>query len=128
MSVEKLEKRPNTWQEKLNWYLSIIVLALLTIAPPILCGLFYLSQVPDITWKHDDGLTLDRIWMHRERRPLGIGYQGQHVLYKYSDTEVCLETKLRFFLWGESRIAEPGTRNQKMILIDGDWQPTGERC
>jgi hypothetical protein len=128
MSLAKSKKQPTPLQEKLNWYLTIFVLGLTIILPPILCGLFYLSQVPDISWERDNGLTSDRIWMYRERRPLGIAYQGQRVLWESSPTEVCVETKLRFLLWGSSRLAEPATSSQKMILIDNKWQPTGERC
>jgi hypothetical protein len=128
MTVEKVEKQTSPLQEKINWYLSIFVLTLTVIIPPLLCGLFYLSRVPDVSWVRNNGLTLDRIWMHQERRPLGIGYQGQRVLYEYSDTEVCVETKLRFLLWGDSRIAKAETSSRKMILVDDHWESTGERC
>lgn len=126
--VEKSGKPASRFQERLNWYLTLFVLALTLIVPPILCGLFYLSQVPDISWERNNGLTRDRIWMYEERRPLGIGYQGQRVLYEYNDTEVCVETKLRFLLWGDSRIAEPATTSQKMVLVDDHWESIGEKC
>jgi hypothetical protein len=128
MSLTKAEKLPINWRERLNWYLTIFVLALTIIIPLLLCGLFYLSQVPDITWTRDDGLTIDRIWMYHERRPLGIGYQGQRVIFEYSPTEVCVQTRLRFLLWGSSRLAQPATAGQKMILVNNHWQATGEKC
>jgi hypothetical protein len=128
MSLDRSKKEPSPLQEKLNWYLTIFVLALTVILPPILCGLFYLSQVPDISWQRNNGLTSDRIWMYRERRPLGIAYQGQRVIWEYSPTEVCVQTKLRFWLWNRSRLASPATASQKMILVDDQWQPTGQKC
>ncbi|NJN96129.1 MAG: hypothetical protein HC875_19495 [Anaerolineales bacterium] len=70
------------------------------IVPPILCSLFYLSQVPEVMWQRDDQLTFDRIWMYRERRPLGVAYQTQRVVEYYSPSEVCVQNDLQFFLWG----------------------------
>jgi hypothetical protein len=66
--------------------------------------------------------------MYRERRPLGIAYQSHRVITEYSDTEVCVENRLRFFLWGSSRQAQPNTSSQKMVLMEERWQPTGEAC
>lgn len=125
--MQKAEKRPTPLQERINTLLTIVVLALFVIVPPLLCGLFYLSQVPDISWG-DAPLNYSRIWMHRERRPVGIGYQNHRVISEYSETEVCVENRLRFFLWGGSRGAQPATSSQKMILVDQDWQATGEAC
>jgi hypothetical protein len=125
--MQKVEKRPSSLQERINTALTILVLALFIIVPPLLCGLFYLSRVPDISWG-DAPLNYSRIWMHRERRPVGIGYQSHRVITEYSETEVCVENKLRFFLWGRSRGAEPATSSQKMVLVDQDWQATGEAC
>jgi len=123
-----MSKKPSNLQERINYYLTIIVLALVVIVPPLLCGLFYLSQVPDITWGPDNGLTFTRIWMHREPRPLGIGYQSQRVITQYSDTEVCVETRLRFLLWGQSDKAQPNTTSRELVLLDSRWQPNGEQC
>ena len=117
-----------TQVENLKWYLSLLVLFLLMVVPPTLCSLFYLSQVPDVTWASNDGLTYDRIWLYRDRRPVGLGYQNQRVVTEYSDTKVCVENKLRFLLWGRSRSAEPGLSSQKMIFVDSRWQPAGEEC
>ncbi len=126
--MSKSEKHPSPLQEKLNWALTIIVLALVIVVPPILCGLMYLSQVPDITWGNEEGLAFSRIWMHREGRPLGIGYQGQRIVEEYSDIEVCVETRLRFLLWGDSRQAAPATNSRMMIWANDRWQPNGEPC
>jgi hypothetical protein len=79
-------------------------------------------------WQRDDNLTFDRIWMHRERRPLGIGYQRQRVIASFSPTEVCVQNDLRFFLWGRSKEAEPVTYSRRMVLVDNLWQSTGEAC
>jgi hypothetical protein len=54
--MQKPNKLPTPLQEKLNTTLTIIVLALFISLPPILCGLLYLSQVPDVTWGEDDPL------------------------------------------------------------------------
>lgn len=98
------------------------------IVPPILCGLFYLSQTPEVMWQRDDQLTFDRIWMHRERRPLGIAYQTQRVVEFYSPGEVCVQNDLRFFLWGRSSEAQPSTSNHRLVLVNNLWQSTGEAC
>ena len=120
--------QPTNVQEKINWYLSLVVLALFFIVPPLLCSLLYLSQVPDISWERNDGLVYDRIWLHRDRRPAGLGYQNQRVAARYSDTEVCVETRLRFLLWRSSPEAAPATTSRELRLIDNRWQPTGQSC
>jgi len=128
MSTTDTSRKPSKLQEKINYYLTIVVLALFVIVPPVSCGLLYLSQVPDVTWGNDDGLTYTRIWMHRERRPVGVGIQRQRVVETYSDTEVCAEFQLRFILWGRSPEAEPVTSERTMVLVNGRWQPSGEEC
>lgn len=120
--------RPGRLQAKINWYLSLLALFLLVTLPPMLCALFYLSQTPDISWERDDHVTYDRIWMYRERRPLGIGYQSQRIVAEYSQTEVCVQTNLRFFLWGQSKEAEAAESQRMLVLIDDQWQPNGEMC
>ena len=122
------EKKPNAAQEKVNLILTIVVIFLLIVVPPVLCGLFYLSQVPDITIGDGAGPNYTRIWMYRERRPLGIGLQSRRVVETYSDTELCAETRLRFLLWGNSRLVRPATSSQIMTLQNDQWQPTGEEC
>jgi hypothetical protein len=123
-----MPKQPTKLQQQINWYLSLLVLFLFLIVPPILCSLMYLSQVPEVMWQRDDDLTFDRIWMYRERRPLGLAYQTQRVIKEYSQTEVCVQSKLHFLLWGRSAAAEPNTSSQRMVRVDGLWQPTGEAC
>ncbi len=123
-----MPKQPSKLQQQINWYLSLLVLFLFVTVPPILCGLFYLSQVPEVMWQGEGNLTYDRIWMYRERRPLGIAYQTQRVIETYSPTEVCVENKLRFFLWGSSERAEEATISQKMVFVDSQWQSTGQAC
>ncbi len=123
-----MSKKQSKLQEKINKSLTIVALFLLVTLPPILCGLFYLSQAPDITWESADGLTYTRIWMYRERRPVGIGYQSRRVIKEYSYSEACVETRLRFLLWGKSLKAEPSTSSRQMILVDNRWQSTGEVC
>ena len=126
--LNSMSKQPTKLQQQINWYLSLLVLVLFLIIPPISCSLFYLSQVPEVMWQRDDNLTFDRIWMHRERRPLGIGYQTQWVIASYSPTEVCVQNDLRFFLWGRSKEAEPTTISRRMVWVDGLWQSTGQAC
>jgi len=124
----RMADQPSKLQQQINWYLSLLVIFLLIITPPILCGLLYLSRVPDVTWERPDQITYDRIWLYRERRPVGIGYQNRRVIAEYSDTELCAEYNLRFFLWGRSSAAQPATSTQKMVLAENRWQPTGEEC
>lgn len=115
-------------QEDLNWYLSLVVLFLFIVVPPILCSLFYLSRVPDITFGGDGDLTYSRIWMYRESRPVGIAYESRRLVERYSETEVCVQNDLRFFLWGESRKAEPATSRSTMEFLNGRWQRIEEGC
>ena len=121
-------KQPTKLQQQINWYLSLLILFLFLTVPPILCSLLYLSQVPEVMWQRDDDLTFDRIWMYRERRPLGIAYQAQRVIKEYSQTEICVQSTLHFFLWGSSKEAEPNTSSHRMVQVAGLWQPTGEAC
>jgi hypothetical protein len=123
-----MAKQPSNLQEKLNWILTITVLVLSFIVPLLLCGLFYLSQVPDITWGGEGRPTYTRIWLHRERRPVGLGYESRRVTLEYNDHEICVQNKLRFLLWGKSAQAEPATTQLKLALINNRWQPTGEPC
>jgi len=114
-------------QEKINFYLTIGVFALLIVVPPVLCSLFYLSRVPDVSWG-DGSPTYTRIWMHRERRPVGIGYESRRIFVQYSETEICVENKLRFFLWGTSYRTRPATSHTTMVLVNNHWQQTGQVC
>jgi len=120
--------QPGKMKQNINWYLSWVVIALLIILPPIWCGFLYLSSVPEVIWEDSDGISFDRIWMYRERRPVGIGYQSRRVIEEYSPTEVCAETQLRFFLWGKSREADPATAAHVLTFANNRWQPTGEEC
>lgn len=123
-----MAKQASKLQQQINWYLSLFVLILFVLVPPVLYGLFYLSQVPEVMWQRDDELTFDRIWMYRERRPLGIAYQTQRVIQEYSQAEVCVQSSLHFFLWGRSSQAQPATSSHRMVLVDNHWQSTGEVC
>jgi hypothetical protein len=123
-----MSKNQSNLQEQINWYLSLLVLILFIILPPILFGLFYLSRVPDVSWGTGDNLSYTRIWMYRERRPLGVAYENRQVVKQYSSTEVCIQHKLGFLLWGQSREAKPSTSRRTMVLVNDRWQPTGEAC
>ena len=123
-----MPKQQSKLQNQINWYLSLLVLFLFVTVPPILCALFYLSQVPEVMWERDESLTYDRIWLYRERRPLGIAYQAQRVTKEYSQIEVCVQSDLRFFLWGSSKEAEAATSSHRMVWVDNQWQSTGEAC
>ena len=123
-----MSNQPSKLQQQLNWFLSLLVILLLFIIPPLLCGLLYLSRVPDVTWERSDGVTYDRIWLYRERRPVGIGYQTRRVIAEPDSTEICAENGVRFFLWRKSAEAQPSTYSQKMVLVNDQWQPTGEAC
>ncbi len=123
-----MTEKKNTLQEKINLYLSIVVLVLFVLVPPIACGLLYLSRVPDITWEGEDNRSYTRIWMYRERRPLGIAQEKRSVVEHYSDSEVCIETSLSFLLWGKSDKATPITNRHIMIFLNNRWQFNGEPC
>ena len=121
-------QKPGKLQEQINFYLTIIVLLLLVVTPPVGCALIYLSRVPDVTWDRDDGITYDRIFMHRERRPVGLGYQSQRITTRYGPTEACAENRLRFFLWGDARETEPVNYSQRIVFNNEHWQLTGQPC
>jgi hypothetical protein len=123
-----MAKEPGKLQQQINWYLSLFVLFLFVTVPPVLCGLFYLSRVPEVMWERDDSLTYDRIWLYRERGPLGIAYQTQRIIKEYSQTEVCVQSALHFFLWGSSKEAEAATSSHRMVWLDNQWQSTGQAC
>jgi hypothetical protein len=121
-------KQASAFHEKLNWYLTLLVLFLFVSVPPILCSLFYLSQVPDVVWARDDQLTFDRIWIYRTRRPAGIGYQSQRVVDTYSPTEVCVQNRVHFFLWAKAEEVVGATSRHVVVLNDNRWQSTGQVC
>lgn len=122
------KEEPTKLQVRINTILTVVVLSLFIIVPPIMCGLFYLSQVPDVTLGNPDNARFVRVWMHRERRPVGLGFQIRQVAERYSDDEICARTSLRFLLWGESEAVERSTQTKVMTLANGRWQPTGEEC
>ena len=122
-----VKDQPSKTQQNLNWYLSLVVIALLLILPPIFCGLLYLSRVPDVTFG-DGTPTYTRVWLHRERRPVGLGIETRRIVAEYSPTDICVQNRLRFFLWGRSPSADPTTTELQMTLVAGQWQPTGEGC
>ena len=119
---------PGKFQQKFNFFLSLVVIFLLIVVPPMLCGLLYLSRVPDVTWERSDGVSFDRIWLYRERGPAGLAYQSRRTIATYNPTEICAQNKLRFWLWRKSAQALPSVSSQRMILVEGRWQPTGEAC
>lgn len=123
-----MPKEPSKLQQQINWYLSLFILFLFITVPPVLCGLFYLSQVPEVMWERDDSLTYDRIWLYRERRPLGIAYQTQRIVKEYSQTELCVQSNLHFFLWGSSKEAEAAVSSRRVVWLDNRWQFTGQAC
>ncbi len=115
-------------RDQLNWYLALLVLFLFITVPPFMCGLLYLSQVPDVVWERDNGLTFDRVWMYRTRRPVGVGYQSQRVLNEVSPDEVCVQNRVRFLLWGKAEGVVGATSSQTVVRTGGQWQPTGQPC
>jgi hypothetical protein len=123
-----MAKKPTKLQENVNLALTIVVIFLMLVMPPIMCGLLYLSRVPDVTLGGSDNLSYTRIWMYRERRPIGLGFESRRVIRRLSETEACVQNSLRFFLWAKSDRAEATTSNLKMVLVDDRWQPAGEPC
>ena len=115
--------------ENLSFFLTLLLIILLALVPTCLCGLFYLSRVPDVTWQRG-ALSYNRLWLADVRGPAGLGFESQWVSKEYSPTEVCVENSVRFFLWS----APPGSANQdvaynqRWVLQDGDWQPSGKNC
>jgi hypothetical protein len=123
-----MAEKPTKLQENINLILTIVVIFLMLVMPPIMCGLLYLSRVPDVTWGANDNLSYSRIWMVRERRPVGLGFETRRVITRLSETEVCVRNNLRLFLWAKSDEAKAATSNLKMILVGNRWQSAGEAC
>jgi hypothetical protein len=120
---------PSTLERHLNRYVSILLLLVVAVVPTIMCGLLYLSRVPDVTWQRGE-LTYDRVWLARTRRPVGIGYETQRIRGQFGEGGVCVENKVRFFLW--SRSPDLNGLNaayaQSMVLTEYGWQATGQAC
>lgn len=127
---DDMEPKP-TAQQNLAWYLTLLLLTAVACMPGILCSLYYLSTVPDITWQRGSrNLTMDRIWMARVRGPIGIGYQSQRVSEVYNDSRVCVLNSVQYYLWRRPRreAVENGSSKIVYILNEGQWQSSGESC
>lgn len=122
-------ENPSTARENLNWTLSLLLALVTLVVPTLLCGLLYLSRVPDVTWQRGD-LTYDRVWLARTRRPVGVALESQRVKLEYSEREVCVESHVRFFLWNRSPnlAGQNVVYNQIMVLTDAGWQASGQAC
>jgi hypothetical protein len=110
------------------WYLTLLLLILVTCSPGPLCFLYYLSTVPDVTWQRGD-LTYDRLWMVRAPGPAGLGYERQRVKQSLADDRVCVANTVRYFLWQAAGEAAEGVRFSQVFRETANgWQPTGESC
>jgi len=119
------------FKQDLAWYLTLLLIVLVTCTPGPLCSLFYLSRVPDVTWQRGrENLTVDRIWMARLRRgPIGVGYETQRITQTFSETDLCVTTTIRYFLWSDAGDDTTGTTyHLRYTKIGPNWQPTGASC
>jgi hypothetical protein len=119
-------------QEKLKqdvaWYLTLLLVIMVACLPGFLCSLYYLSTVPDVTWQRGD-LTYDRVWMARERAPVGIAYETQRIHENISAEEICVVNTIRYFLWNEVEGGDQNSRySQLMVKTDNGWQSNGQSC
>ena len=119
---------PEKLKQDLAWYLTLLLIIMVACLPGFFCSLFYLSTVPDVTWRRGE-LTYDRLWMAREDGPVGIAYESQRINERLSDEEVCVVNKLRYFLWTE---VEGGNQNaqysQLMTKTEQGWRSSGQTC
>ncbi|MFQ5612622.1 MAG: hypothetical protein ACE5H9_10870 [Anaerolineae bacterium] len=117
-------------RQNISWYGSLLLVLIIAIVPTALCGLFYLSRVPDVTWRRGD-LTHDRLWLARVPQPIGLGFESQRPATSYSDHEVCVEVNVRFLLWsrpGDFRQDQNVSYSQVLVLTERGWQPNGQDC
>ena len=130
MTTSDTPEKP-TLQQNIAWYLTLLLIIMVACMPGVLCSLYYLSTVPDITWQRGtDDLTVDRIWIERIRGPVGIGYETQRIKERLSDDEVCIKTTIRYYLWRTSRRdpVEGATYHQIHAKTQYGWQSTGQPC
>lgn len=123
-------KKP-TAQDNLTWYLTLLLLTLVACMPGVLCSLYYLSTVPDVTWQRGDhNLTMDRIWMAQVSGPIGIGHQKQRVTEVYEDDRLCVADSVQYYLWRQPRREEVdnGSSETVYVMQNGRWQSSGEAC
>lgn len=124
------DRTPYTLRDNITWYATLLLVVIVAIVPTLLCGIFYLSRVPDVTWRHGD-LAHDRIWLARIPQPIGLGFESHRVAKSYNDHEVCVEVNVRYLLW--SRPPDLGedpnvTYSELMVLTKDGWQSNGEAC
>jgi len=127
-NIEPEELKKIYLKRDIAWYLTLLLLILVTCMPSPLCFLYYLSTVPDVTWQRGD-LTYDRVWMARRRGPVGLGYESQRVSERRDDGQVCVTNTVRYLLWEEAGEAAEGAKFSRLFTrTDHGWQPTGEEC
>jgi len=119
-----------TLQQNIAWYLTLLLITLVACMPCTLCSLYYLSTVPDITWRRGRyDLTVDRIWMARLRGPVGLGYETQRVTRTISADQVCVTNTIRYFLWSDAGEETGGTEFSRLFgKTETGWRATGEGC
>ncbi|MEM7032712.1 MAG: hypothetical protein AAF629_24375 [Chloroflexota bacterium] len=130
--IEPQDEAPKpTIADNFTWYFSLVLIVLVVCSPCMVCSLFYLNSVPDITWQRGSrDLTMDRIWMAQSQGPIGIGYQWQRVDAEISDTEVCVSNAVRYFLWRRPKLTDIESVETKTVfaLQNGRWQSASKPC
>lgn len=118
-----------TLKDNLMWYASLGLIFLFICASFMLCSIFYLAQVPDITWEHED-VAYTRIFLVRSRGPVGIAYQTQRMGETTEQGEVCVTTKVRYLLWKNAPDIQNQNAETRLIYLNTatGWQPTGKIC
>ena len=121
---------PAQFQETISSILTILVIILVITTPCLSCSLYYLSTVPDVTWQRGSrDLTIDRIRMVDVRGPIGIAYETHRVDDVIDNEQVCVTSRVRYFLWRTPKEAiENASFSQLYRATEAGWQATTEPC
>ena len=119
-----------TLKENIIWYLSLLTVVVIACGSLSLCAIFYLSQVPDVTWQRDE-LTHDRIFLANVKGPAGIGHEARRLSRTISENEVCVTTTIRYYMWKQNRDTKDQNTVYSFIFIRtgaNNWQATSNPC
>ena len=124
-----MSSSPSIPKRDFGWYATLLALLLMFLTLNGLCFLFYLSRVPDITFRRDE-LTFTRLFLARSDGPAGIGLQTQRVTQTLPDDRRCVTVAVRYYMWKRT----PQTENQNTTYshlfakTPYGWQSTGQPC
>lgn len=126
--AETASSPPKRIGQEIGWYFSLLLVILVACLPGLLCSLFYLSTVPDVTWRHGE-LAYTRVWMVQEKGPIGLALERQRVQNRPAADQACVRTIVRYLFWQQPDEAGRNSRYSRLYShTDQGWQATGQRC